>query len=139
MDIGSSHIQFYLGNDDFAEAERKCNDPMTALEYRCPDNSFQHGNCQYPSVVIEISHPQKRSALERLAIDYIHGTNGNVEVVIGLDIEYQGSQKATMSVWVPKIRSETFVVEQTIVAMVCMRVINHILIFFTAVNEATIS
>jgi len=49
--------------------------------------------------------------LGRIADDYILGSDGNIRVVLGLDIEYQGKGKgkglsskvATISMWRPKI------------------------------------
>jgi hypothetical protein len=40
--------------------------------------------------------------LKDLAEDYILGSDGNIRVVIGLDIEYKQSKKATISVWRPQ-------------------------------------
>ncbi|KAI9861628.1 MAG: hypothetical protein M1813_005238 [Trichoglossum hirsutum] len=79
-------------------------DPTDDNEYskRSPDASFAHLNADYPGVVIETSFSQKRKDLPRLAEDYIMGSVANISVVIGLDIEYQGSKKATVSVWRPE-------------------------------------
>lgn len=68
-----------------------------------PDASFQHFNAQYPGVVIELSYSQKKKDLERLANEYILGSNADIRVVIGIGIEYKGSKKATISVWRPEI------------------------------------
>jgi hypothetical protein len=64
-----------------------------------PDASFRHLHAEYPGVVLEVSYSQKRKDLPRLAHDYIVQSNGNIKIVVGLDIEYQGSKKATLSVW----------------------------------------
>lgn len=125
MNMGSSHIRFYLDNAMVYGSDQRCSESMTISDkeqYRCPDYSFRHRNCRDSSVVIEISHPEKRPAMNRLAEDYIFGTNGNIKVVIGLNIEYQGTQKATMSVWVPKITSEGFSVDKKVKATVRMSV-----------------
>lgn len=53
-----------------------------------PDNSFGFYEAS-PGVVFEVSYPQKRQDLRRLAYDYICGINGAVKVVIALDIESQ--------------------------------------------------
>ena len=68
-----------------------------------PDTQFGHSQAQYPGVIIEVSYSQKRKRLERLAEEYILGSNGDVRVVIGLDIEYRGSKKGTVSMWRPQI------------------------------------
>ncbi|KAI9771579.1 MAG: hypothetical protein M1839_002772 [Geoglossum umbratile] len=67
--------------------------------HHSPDAAFRHNEAGYPSIVIETSFPQKRKDLARLADNYILGFYGNIGVVIGLDIEYCGSKRATVSVW----------------------------------------
>jgi hypothetical protein len=67
-----------------------------------PDAAFTHVRAIYPSVVMETSFSQKRKDLPRLAQDYIFGSLANVSAVIGLDIEYRGTKKATVSVWRPE-------------------------------------
>jgi hypothetical protein len=81
-----------------------------------PDTSFWHDDAVYPGVIIEISYSQKRKTLGRLAEDYLLDSDGSVQVVVGLDIEYgrkgsckstsrkstsrkSTSRKATLSVW----------------------------------------
>ncbi|KAI9762283.1 MAG: hypothetical protein M1840_001427 [Geoglossum simile] len=86
---------------------------------RCPDASFTHIKAKYPGVVIEISGSQKRKDLPKLAHDYIIGSVANVSVVIGLDIEYHGTKKATISVWRPKeFRDEDNVLHAQVVNVV---------------------
>ncbi|KAK4986800.1 hypothetical protein LTR66_007737 [Elasticomyces elasticus] len=55
----------------------------------------------YPptGVVVEVSYSQKRKDLARLANDYLLGSDGSTRDLIGLDIEYRGSRKATVSMW----------------------------------------
>lgn len=53
-----------------------------------PDASFTRANSQYPSIVIETSYSQKYKDLARLVDEYICGSDGNIGVVLGLDIEY---------------------------------------------------
>ena len=67
-----------------------------------PDASFSHSEARYPGVVVEVSYSQKRKVLERIAEEYILGSNGDICVVIGLDIEYSGTM-ATLSVWRPRV------------------------------------
>jgi hypothetical protein len=52
-----------------------------------------------------VSYSQKRKELGRLADDYILGSDGNIRVVVGLDIGYGASEKATLSVWRARIMS----------------------------------
>ena len=69
-----------------------------------PDASFARADSQYPSIVIETSYSQQHKDLARLADDYICGSNGNISVVLGLDIEYGvGSKRASVSVWQPRV------------------------------------
>jgi len=51
---------------------------------------------------VEVSYSQKRKVLERIAEEYILGSNGDICVVIGLDIEYSGKM-ATLSIWRPRV------------------------------------
>jgi len=55
--------------------------------------------------VIEVSYSQKRACLNHLAENYILESNGNIRVVVGLDVDYRSSKKATLSMWCPKIIS----------------------------------
>jgi hypothetical protein len=69
---------------------------------REPDASFRHIEAEYPGVIIEVSYSQKRKDLPYLADSYLLGSNGSTRVLIGIDIEYQGSHKATVSMWRPE-------------------------------------
>ncbi|KAL9618293.1 MAG: hypothetical protein Q9160_007004 [Pyrenula sp. 1 TL-2023] len=68
-----------------------------------PDSSFKHSDAKYPGVIIEVGYSQKRKSLSRLAEDYLLDSNANIQIVVGLDIEYgkieNDSRKATLSVW----------------------------------------
>ncbi|TVY84676.1 hypothetical protein LSUE1_G000925 [Lachnellula suecica] len=85
-----------------------------------PDAQFRHSKAQFPGVVIEVSYSQKRKDLERLADDYILGSDSDIRVVVGLDIEYKTGKKATLSVWRPNVitneAGEKELVAQLIVA-----------------------
>jgi hypothetical protein len=55
---------------------------------------------------------------------YILGSNGNIRVVVGLDIEYLG-KTATLSIWHPKFLidndgKEELQAEQTVTNQVCL-------------------
>ena len=62
------------------------------------DDQFRHKKVRYPGIVLKIIYSQKRSALAYLADDYILGSDGNIRVVIGLNIQHSGKE-ATLSVW----------------------------------------
>lgn len=54
-----------------------------------------------PGVVLEVCYPQKSKSVSYLADDYILNTDGSINIVITLDIDYQGSQRASFTVWKP--------------------------------------
>ncbi|CAG8250476.1 unnamed protein product [Penicillium salamii] len=56
----------------------------------------------YPGVIVEICYSQKSKRISHLVNDYILNTDGSVNVVIALDIDYKGSKRATMIVWRPE-------------------------------------
>lgn len=78
---------------------------------REPDASFGHSGAHYPGVIIEVCYSQKRREVSRLADDYILNTDGSVNVVVCLDIDYKQPNKATISVWRPKYVEVDGVVE----------------------------
>jgi hypothetical protein len=108
---GSPRLQFPA---DEASADREDNsrdgreeedeEEHASLKYDChkPDAAFKHIDAQWPGIVIEVSFSQKEKELKDLAEDYILGSDGNIQVVIGLNIEYKQSKKATFSVWRPQ-------------------------------------
>lgn len=91
-----------------------------------PDIAFKHVDELYPGVVLEISYSQKRKNLSRLADDYILGSDQDIRLVIGVDIEYKGTKQATVSIWRPQItQNEVGEYElhsiQSIIDQVCPR------------------
>ncbi|KAI9826622.1 MAG: hypothetical protein M1832_006218 [Thelocarpon impressellum] len=75
---------------------------MPKYDPHAPDGVFKHRFAKWPGVVIEVSFSQKRKDLANLAEDYILGSDGNINAVIGLDIDYSGSKRAVLSVWRPR-------------------------------------
>ncbi|KAH7370314.1 hypothetical protein BKA65DRAFT_488155 [Rhexocercosporidium sp. MPI-PUGE-AT-0058] len=69
---------------------------------REPDAQFQHRDAEYPGVVLEVSYSQDGKDLKKLAWDYIQYSNGDIKVVIGIDIKYSNTKEATLSVWRPR-------------------------------------
>ena len=54
--------------------------------------------------LIETSYSKHHKELARLADEYISGSNGNIAVILGLDIEYGvGSRTASLSIWRPRL------------------------------------
>jgi hypothetical protein len=72
---------------------------------RDPDGQFQHKDAAFPGVVIEVSYTQDGKNLRKLARDYIWGSNGDIKVVIGIDINY--GRESTVLLWRPKYVRET--------------------------------
>ncbi|KAK4245721.1 hypothetical protein C7999DRAFT_33936 [Corynascus novoguineensis] len=66
----------------------------------CPDGSFTHEDTTELGVILEVSHSQKFQDLPFLADEYILGSNGLTQAVIGIDLEYQG-KGARVQVWRP--------------------------------------
>jgi hypothetical protein len=83
-------------------------DPTDDTKYpkHSPDAAFRHAAANYPGVVFEVSYSQKRKDLGYLAENYIIGSRGSIRMVVGLDIEYRGTKKATVSVWRPRIGTD---------------------------------
>ncbi|KAL9567457.1 hypothetical protein ACKAV7_008407 [Fusarium commune] len=68
---------------------------------REPDIQFQYPDTTYPSVVVEVSYSQDGKDLRRLAQDYILYSDGEVKLVIGLDLHYR-NEPSTVSLWRPE-------------------------------------
>jgi hypothetical protein len=67
---------------------------------RQPDEQFQHKSATYPGVVIEVSYSQDGRNLRRLAQEYILYSNGDIKLVIGIDINDE--KDCTVSLWRPR-------------------------------------
>lgn len=65
---------------------------------RQPDGQFQHRQAVYPGVVFEVAYSQDGTCLEDLAYDYIKHSNGDIKVVIGINLGYRG-EPSTVSLW----------------------------------------
>jgi len=115
----------FAGNiENSASAEIKFKD--TDYGSHQPDTSFQHFEAQYPGVILELSYSQKKKDLPRLANEYILGSDADIRVVIGIDVEYKGSKKASVSIWRPHIEvnnvgEKELSVVQTVSDQVCSR------------------
>lgn len=93
------------------------NDPTCGTH--SPNAIFKHLRATYLGVIIKMSFSQKKKDVEKLAYEYILGSDGSIKVVIRLDIKYRGRNKGTLSIWRPRIitgdNGETeLVVEKTV-------------------------
>ena len=70
-----------------------------------PDGSFKHKQAYSPGVILEVSYSQKRKDLLCLAEDYIYGSDGNIRVVVGIDIDYK-DKSATLLTWRSQIQTD---------------------------------
>lgn len=106
---GSPRLHFPV-NGDREKEDNNSGDTHTQKEDKArvkydshkPDAIFSHTSAQWPGVIIEVSFLQKETGLKNLAKDYILGSNENIQVVIGLNIEYKNSKKASLSIWRPQ-------------------------------------
>lgn len=64
-----------------------------------PDASFNHVNAKYPALVIETSFSQKEKDIPRLVDEYLIGSNGSIKMLLNLNIKYNHSKRATVSMW----------------------------------------
>lgn len=67
---------------------------------RDPDFSFQHIEARWPGVVLELSYPLKRRTLPHLADDYLLETDGNIRMLVGIDLDTD-TKRGTISTWQP--------------------------------------
>ena len=89
-----------------------------------PDSSFQHLQSPSPTVIIEVAHSQKGGKLRTLAEDYILGSDLEIGVVVGVDVEYSKNKRATFSVWRAGLQGsdddKVWVVEPTVANQVIL-------------------
>ncbi len=93
------------GDTDIAAVLDLVRSESTSDVYLTPDASFAHADSQYPSIVIETSYSQHHKELARLADNNISGSDGNIAVILRLDIEYGvGSRTASLLfIWRPRV------------------------------------
>jgi hypothetical protein len=89
-----------------------------------PDGSFQHLKSRSPTVIFEVAHSQTGGKLRTLAEEYIFGSDLEVRVVVGFDIEYNKSKRASFSIWRASVQSpdgdEVWVVKPTVANQVIL-------------------
>ena len=103
-----------------------------------PDEQLLLMGKKYPSLVIEVAKSQthKRGGkdLTKLADKYIVESSGNIQTVLGLEIEYRESRKATLTVWHPLIGSDAlgkFLASEAAVSEVCLELKSSICILLS--------
>lgn len=92
--------------------------------HRSPDIQFIYPGAKYPSLVIEIAYSQsEKGSLPKLADEYITRSEGNILLVIGVEVVYRGEKMGTISRWCPKFGVDDqggyLASQQTIVSQVC--------------------
>jgi hypothetical protein len=121
MAILEQLLDIKRGNDQVAEFARQiflCGGPkVTNKGSHMPDASFKHEKARRFGVIIEVSHSQKGKDLPYLADDYILGSQGLTQLVIGIDLEYleKKGKEAKVIIWRPRYLQEdgTTVLEAT--------------------------
>ncbi|KAK3350173.1 hypothetical protein B0T25DRAFT_549973 [Lasiosphaeria hispida] len=101
IDIRRSNDQVAV---DFARGIRARGSPKIERDggSHNPDGSFKHKDATELGVILEVSHSQKRQDLPFLADEYILGSNGLTQAIIGIDLEYRKKGKeARVMVWRP--------------------------------------
>ena len=68
-------------------------------KFRSPDGQFAVADSYYPGVVIEIAYSQSFQSLRWKAQDLIVNSSGNIQLVIGLEVESNKAYK--ISAWRP--------------------------------------
>lgn len=53
-------------------------------------------------MVLEVCYSQKSRRVAYIADEYILNTDGSINVVVAFDIDYEGSKRATITVWRPE-------------------------------------
>jgi hypothetical protein len=75
-------------------------------------------------VIFEVAHSQTGGKLRTLAEEYIFGSDLEVRVVVGFDIEYNKSKRASFSIWRASVQSpdgdEVWVVKPTVANQVIL-------------------
>ncbi|TAQ89425.1 hypothetical protein B7494_g2244 [Chlorociboria aeruginascens] len=70
---------------------------------REPDAQWNFRGARWPGVVMEFSYSQQKKDLECLAWDYIVNTDGAINLVIGIDVDYK-TKVGTITMWRPMER-----------------------------------
>lgn len=63
----------------------------------CPDTSFRHKKSPLATVIFEVAYTQTGKKLETLADDYLLGSDLEVRVMVGFDIEFKKKELSSLS------------------------------------------
>ncbi|OQU96337.1 hypothetical protein CLAIMM_02435 [Cladophialophora immunda] len=66
---------------------------------RDPDAQFGLEGRSKPTLIIEVAWSQSKKDLERMALEYIKCTQGEIRAVVGLDVDYAQWKSARLTVW----------------------------------------
>jgi len=102
-------------SDIYLDLEYK-QDRQDKRSKRSPDAAYAVEDVYFPGIIIEVSYSQKVKDLPRLADDYILGSNGNIQMVLGLDLEYKKQKTAKAYVWRPAYKYNDITKENDLVA-----------------------
>ena len=70
---------------------------------RAPNASLALFDDNFPILILETAYSQRGEDLKEIAYQYLMGSDGNIRLVIGCNIEYElRSRKATVSLWQPE-------------------------------------
>ena len=71
-----------------------------------PDKQFVYEDERYLGLIIEIGYSQRKKNLLQLADDYITMSEGRIQMVIGVELDYRGTKSAMLKVWCPHYGSD---------------------------------
>ena len=80
---------------------------------RVPDGQFSHVRARFPGMVVEITDSQNPEDLKLWAKRYLRGSNGQIRVVLGIDLG-DPSQSPAVFPWQTRHTKEGIVIENTI-------------------------
>ncbi|MCJ1343397.1 hypothetical protein MMC31_001590 [Peltigera leucophlebia] len=89
---------------------------------RSPDIQLIYNDVEYPSLIVEVAYSQSNTAssIPKLADQYIVQSDGDILLVIGVEVAYPGGQKGAISMWCPEFgtddKGEYTASQQTIVS-----------------------
>ena len=85
----------------YPDEEQETGDITQSNCTHSPDASFGHAGDAFPGVVFEVAFSQKFHDMKYFADEYILGSDGNIRVVVAINMEYRNkvSKRASISMW----------------------------------------